>query len=215
MIVEVTSFTKVIKGATVLDDVQCSLRSGKIYGLQGKNGSGKTMLLRAVSGLIFPTSGQVSVDGMILGKDISFPDSMGLLIENSSFVGKYTGMKNLKLLAKLKDRIGDDEIADSLSRVGLNPSDGRAYKKYSLGMKQRLAIACAVMEDPDMILLDEPLNALDPSGVACVRTILREKRQAGALIVVACHDNEELRSLADEIITISEGKVVKCEKVLQ
>lgn len=213
MFVEVTSYTKKIKGATVLDNVSCSFEKGRVYGLKGKNGSGKTMLLRAISGLIFPTSGSVSVGGAVLGKDISFPDSMGLLIEEPSFIKKYTGLKNLKLLASLRDRIGNGEIADALRKAGLEPADKRTYRKYSLGMKQRLAIACAIMEDPALVLLDEPLNALDPSGVECVKTILDEKRRAGSLIVVACHDNEELHILADEILTLAEGRIIDCEKV--
>jgi ABC-2 type transport system ATP-binding protein len=211
MYVEVSSFTKKIKGITVLDNITCSFEKGRIYGLQGKNGSGKTMLLRAIAGLIFPTAGSVCVEGKTLGKEISFPTSMGLLIESPSFINKYTGMKNLRLLAQLRGSIGDKEIADSLNKVGLDPQDKRIYKKYSLGMKQRLAIACAIMEDPDLILLDEPINALDPSGIELVRSILIEKKMAGSLILVACHDYEELSILADEIITLSEGRIVNHE----
>lgn len=212
MRVEISHYTKVIKGITVLDDVNLALEPGTCYGLRGKNGSGKTMLLRAIAGLLFPTSGGVFVDGKKLGKDIDFPDSVGLLIEIPSFLPRYSGFKNLQLLAGLRGIASDDDVAEALRRVGLDPDDKRPYRKYSLGMQQRLGIACAIMEHPDLILLDEPINALDPSGVARVETIVHDERERGAIVVVACHDAEELDLLADEIFVMAEGRLISREK---
>ncbi|WP_294379372.1 ABC transporter ATP-binding protein [Senegalimassilia anaerobia] len=212
MRVEISHYTKAIKGITVLDDVNLILEPGTCYGLRGKNGSGKTMLMRAIAGLLFPTSGGVFVDGKKLGKDIDFPASVGLLIETPSFLPRYAGFKNLQLLAGLRGVAGGDDIAEALRRVGLDSDDKRPYRKYSLGMQQRLGIACAIMEHPDLILLDEPINALDPSGVARVETIVREEKERGAIVVVACHDAEELDLLADEIFVMAEGRLTSHEK---
>lgn len=213
MSIHVCSYTKTIKGITVLDGITCSFEPGRVYGLQGKNGSGKTMLLRAISGLILPTSGYVSIDGKVVGEDMVFPPSIGLLIENPSFIARYTGMKNLELLATLKGKASASRIREVLEQVGLDPADKRPYRKYSLGMKQRLGIACAVMEGPDIVLLDEPLNALDPSGISCVKRVLDDMRGRGATIVVACHDADELRQISDEILTLAEGGIVAQEQV--
>ncbi len=208
MKIKITHLSKKIKKAVILDDVNMELESGRIYGLKGKNGSGKTMLMRAICGLITPTSGTVEIDGKILGKDISFPESIGVLIENPSFISNYTGMKNLQVLASIQKRIGDEEIRNTLEMVGLDPNDKRTFKKYSLGMKQRLGIAEAIMERPDIVILDEPINALDESGAAMIREILHNLRDEGKLIILACHDTEELNFLADEIYEIAEGKIV-------
>ena len=208
MKIKITHLSKNIKKAVILDDVNMELESGRIYGLKGKNGSGKTMLMRAICGLITPTNGTVEIDGKILGKDISFPESIGVLIENPSFISNYTGMKNLQVLASIQKRIGDEEIRNTLELVGLDPNDKRTFKKYSLGMKQRLGIAEAIMERPDIVILDEPINALDETGAAMIREILHNLRNEGKLIILACHDTEELNFLADEIYEIAEGKIV-------
>ncbi len=208
MKIKITHLSKNIKKAVILDDVNMELESGRIYGLKGKNGSGKTMLMRAICGLITPTNGTVEIDGKILGKDISFPESIGVLIENPSFISNYTGMKNLQVLASIQKRIGDEEIRNTLELVGLDPDDKRTFKKYSLGMKQRLGIAEAIMERPDIVILDEPINALDETGAAMIREILHNLRNEGKLIILACHDTEELNFLADEIYEIAEGKIV-------
>lgn len=197
---------KDIKGARVLDNVNLELESGMVYGFKGKNGSGKTMLMRAISGLI-KVKGEIEIDGKILGKDFTFPPSIGILIENPSFISNYTGFENLKTLASIRERIDDDKIRQTLTEVGLEPDDKRTFKKYSLGMKQRLGIAAAIMEDPDIIILDEPINALDDSGTEQVRQILMKHKQKGALIIIACHDADELEFLSDEIIEIAEGKI--------
>ncbi len=205
----VKSATKYIKKALILDDVNIQLTGGKIYGLKGPNGSGKTMLMRLLCGLIRPTSGEVWIDGKKLGKDMDFPESVGLLIENPAFLPNYTGYENLELLAQIRGKIGAEEICQSLLEVGLEPDDPRRYRKYSLGMKQRLGIAAAIMEKPDLLIVDEPTNALDDSGVEQICTILRRERERGALVVIACHDSRLLETLSDEIYKIYEGKVTK------
>lgn len=207
--IEIRGLNKEIKGAPVLTDINLDMEGGKVYGLKGKNGSGKTMLMRAICGLIVPTSGTITINGEVLGKQISFPRSVGVLIENPSFVAGYTGMKNLQVLASIQNRIGDEEIRETIQEVGLDPDDKRTYRKYSLGMKQRLGIAAAVMEKPDIVILDEPINALDETGALKVRDILKAQKERGAVIVLACHDSEELALLSDEIIQISEGRIVK------
>lgn len=207
MKVEVRNLVKIIKGATVLDSIDLSLEGGNVYGLRGKNGSGKTMLMRAMAGLIRPTAGEVVIDGCPLAPG-AFPPSVGIMIENPAFVGKYTGFRNLKYLAGIRNQIGDGEIERVLDEVGLDSHDKRTFKKYSLGMKQRLGIACAVMESPDLLLLDEPINALDPTGVEMVRRLVARQKERGVLVVIACHDTEELDGLADEIYLMAEGRVV-------
>ena len=162
------------------------------------------MLMRAISGLILPTSGKVFINDRELGKQISFPPSIGLLIENPSFISNYTGFKNLKILASIQNRINDEDIR----KVGLDPDDTRTFKKYSLGMKQRLGIAAAIMEKPDIVILDEPINALDEAGAGLIKGILDELKANGSLIIIACHDTEELNYLSDEIYEIYEGQIV-------
>ena len=207
MYIKITDVNKTIKKAPILRDINLEFTGGKVYGLRGKNGSGKTMLMRAICGLITPDSGIIDIDGKILGKDEMFPPSIGILIENPSFISNYTGFENLKTLASIRERIDDNKIRQTLTEVGLEPDDKRTFKKYSLGMKQRLGIAAAIMEDPDIIILDEPINALDDSGTEQVRQILMKHKQRGALIIIACHDADELEFLSDEIIEIAEGKI--------
>ena len=207
MNIEVIHATKYIKKSLILKDVNIDLESGTVYGLQGPNGGGKTMLMRLLCGLIRATEGQVLIDGRELGKDMDFPSSLGLLIENPAFLPGYTGLQNLLLLAQLQDRVGETDIRQALLDVGLNPDDKRKYRKYSLGMKQRLGIAAAIMEQPELILLDEPTNALDDKGVAQICNLIRRERDRGALVVLACHDAEILENLSDEIFYIHDGIV--------
>ena len=207
MIIRTENATKYIRGALILDNVNVEFESGKIYGLQGPNGSGKTMLMRLVGGLIRPTSGEVYIDENKLGQSFDFPTSMGLLIENPAFLPNYTGLKNLELLAGIKGNVSLEQLRQTIRDVGLNPDDKRKYRKYSLGMKQRLGIAAAIMEKPDLILMDEPTNALDDAGVERICLLLRRERDRGALILMACHDAAILEQMSDEIYTIYEGKV--------
>ena len=207
MIIRTENATKYIRGTLILDKVNVEFESGKIYGLQGPNGSGKTMLMRLVGGLIRPTSGEVYIDENKLGQSFDFPTSMGLLIENPAFLPNYTGLKNLELLAGIKGNVSLEQLRQTIRDVGLNPDDKRKYRKYSLGMKQRLGIAAAIMEKPDLILMDEPTNALDDTGVEQICQLLRRERDRGALILMACHDAAILEQMSDEIYTIYEGKV--------
>lgn len=213
MKLEIKDYTKVIRGNTVLDRVSLTLTGGKIYGLKGINGSGKTMLMRAVCGLILPTHGSVIIDGKTLGKELSFPESAGVLIENPSFLPNLTGIRNLKILADLQGGVTEEQIRGALTTVGLDPDDRRKFRKYSLGMKQKLGIAAAILGDPELIILDEPLNALDTDGVEMVHTVLAQAKARGALIILACHDAEELNALSDEIITIERGKITNISAV--
>lgn len=207
MNIRVSNATKYIRGTKILDGVSIDLAGGNIYGLQGPNGSGKTMLMRLISGLIRPSSGDVFIDGIKLGDDFDFPTSMGLLIENPAFLPNYTGLKNLELLAGIKGKIDLEQIRKTLVDVGLNPDDKRKYRKYSLGMKQRLGIAAAIMEKPDLILMDEPTNALDDEGVDQICELLRRERDRGALVILSCHNATTLEMMSDVIFSVSEGKV--------
>jgi ABC-2 type transport system ATP-binding protein len=207
MKIEIKDYCKTIKGVVILDHINLTLESGKSYGFQGKNGSGKTMLMRAICGLIKPTSGCVEIDGKRLGKDMSFPDSIGALIENPAFLGGYTGLQNLEMLASIQGKVGTEEIREVITQVGLDPDDTRKYRKYSLGMKQKLGIAAAFMEHPAIIVLDEPINAIDEKGVEQVKQMVANAKERGAIIIVACHDAEELNVLSDEIIRIEEGRI--------
>ncbi len=205
---KIEGLTKKIRGVTILDDINLTLTGGKCYGIEGKNGSGKTMLMRAVAGLIRPTSGKISIGEKVLHKDFSFPPSIGVLIENPAFVDDYSAFKNLKILASINRKIKDEEIIEVLEKVGLDPYDKKKYKKFSLGMKQKLGIANAVMEKPDIVMLDEPINAIDDTGVKSIREIIDKLKSQGSLILVACHDREELELLSDEIYTIFEGRII-------
>lgn len=198
---------KTIKGVDVLMDISMTLESGKIVGFRGVNGSGKTMLMRMISGLIRPTKGTVTIDGKVLGKDLSFPPSIGTLIENPAFLDGYSGFENLKVLASIRNRVSDSDIRETIIRVGLDPENKKAFRKYSLGMKQRLGIAAAVLEHPELILLDEPTNALDVDGVEMVQNVIQQEKERGALILLSCHDPQVLNSLADEIYHIQEGRL--------
>lgn len=210
MKIKIEHLTKTIKGVCVLDDVSMELESGNIYGFQGKNGSGKTMLLRAVCGLIYATKGTIRIDGKAIGKDMSSPPGVGVLIENPAFLGEYSGYDNLKMLATIRGKKMD--IKDALKKVGLDPYDKRKYRKYSLGMKQRLGIACAIMEEPKLLVLDEPFNALDQAGQEEIAKIIVEMKKKGCLILLTSHDKEELEKLSDEIFIVENGKFRKKEK---
>lgn len=205
--IKLENVCKQIKGNSVLDNISIEMESGRIYGFQGINGSGKTMLMRVISGLIRPTSGQVFINKKRLGKDITFPENMGLLIENPAFLDSYSGFENLKILASIKEKISDDIIKNVITKVGLDPNDKKKYRKYSLGMKQRLGIAAALMENPDLIILDEPTNALDSNGVETVKQLIFEYKNSGALIILSCHDFSILEMLSDEIILLERGKI--------
>ena len=199
MKIEIEHVSKKIKDALVLDDVCMTLESGNIYGFQGVNGSGKTMLMRAVSGLMYPTSGSIRIDGKVLGKNMAFPEKIGMLIENPAFIDSYTGYDNLKMLASINK--GEVDISRALETVGLNPQDKRKYRKYSLGMKLR-----ALLSPYDLLLLDEPFNALDKEGQEKLSEIIRDMRDKGSLILLSSHDKDELENLSDVIYLVDSGR---------
>lgn len=207
MKIVVDHVTKTFGNTNVIEAVSMEMESGRVYGLQGINGCGKTMLMRLISGLIHPTTGQIFVDGKVLRGENSFPKSMGLLIENPSFLNSYSGYRNLEMLASISGKIGKKDVRMALERVGLSESADKKYGKYSLGMRQRLGIACAIMERPELILLDEPFLSLDEAAVGMVADIIRQEKERGALIILACHDYEMLSGASDEIFKIVGGKL--------
>lgn len=209
--IKVEKLSKEIKGQVILDEINLSLEKGKIYGFRGRNGSGKTMLFRALTGLIRPTSGTISIENKMLHKDISFPESVGILIEYPGFIPEYTGFSNLKLLSMIQQKISDDDIRVAISQVGLDPNDKRKFKKYSLGMKQRLGIAQAIMEKPDLLILDEPTNALDEEAIDMICNLLLALKKEGKTILIASHDRETLQKVSDIIYYIDSGKIIKSE----
>ncbi|MGN0165028.1 MAG: ABC transporter ATP-binding protein [Lachnospiraceae bacterium] len=213
MQIELVNINKTIKKAEILKDISMEFSSGKIYGLRGKNGCGKTMLMRAISGLMYLDSGKVLINGKELHKDMDFPESIGVLIENPAFLPRYTGFQNLKMLGSIGTKVSDEEIRLALERVGLDPDDKRTYRKYSLGMKEKLGIANAIMGEPDIIILDEPINALDEESVERIKNVLIELRNKEKLIIIACHDREELEYLSDVIYVLKDGSFVDTEVI--
>lgn len=213
MSVEIKGLNKSIQGVSILKDISMGFPSGCVTGLSGVNGSGKTMLIRAVAGLIRPNSGTIDIDGKRLWRDISFPPSVGVLIENPAFLNDRTGLENLRILASIKNLVAEHELRQTLEDVGLDPDDKRKFRKYSLGMKQRLGIAAAVMERPDLLLLDEPTNALDSDGVAMFKRTIARERERGATCVISCHDASILRELSDQIYYLAEGHIDGYEKL--
>lgn len=210
MQIELSHVTKRLGKNTVLDDVTMAMSPGRVYGLWGINGSGKTMLMRVIAGLIYPTSGEIRIDGKVLGRDAAFPESMGLLLESPSFLDSYTGFENLKLLSEMRREIDDARIFQAMRYVGLDAQDTRRYRKYSLGMKQRLGIAAAIMERPRLVLLDEPTNSLDEAAVGMLAPIIRDMRGDGALIVVSSHDKKFLYDVSDAVYHIRAGRNEGC-----
>jgi ABC-2 type transport system ATP-binding protein len=202
----IENLSKTIKNNMILDNVNLTFESGHVYGLVGRNGSGKTMLLRAICGLIFPDSGKVIIDGKQLHKDISFPESCGIIIENTDLLPNFSAFDNLKMLSEIKNTANDNMIKSAIKSVGLDPDSKKKVKTFSLGMKQRLSIAQALFEDPDILLLDEPTNALDEDGVNDVRRILLEQKKKNKLIIIASHNKEDISLLSDTVISVSNGR---------
>lgn len=205
--IRIDHVSKIIRNSEILRDISLEMDAGMIYGFEGYNGSGKTMLMRTIAGLIYPTEGEIYINDVRLTSRSEYPASIGILIENPAFLAGYTGLENLKILASIKNEITEDEIRQCITAVGLEPGDKRKYKKYSLGMKQRLGIAAAIMERPDILILDEPINALDKDGVEMVKRLILREKERGALVIVSCHDAGFLRSVSDRLYYIEQGKL--------
>lgn len=208
MIIKIEDLSKRIKGVNVLEHIELELSGGSIYGVIGPNGSGKTMLLRAIAGLIRPTSGKVYIDDKQLHKELSFPPEMGILIEKPELLNHLTGMENLMLLAGIRNVISKDQIKAYMKSFGLDPASKKTVKKYSLGMKQKLGIIQAIMEAPELMILDEPFNALDEATVQMLYKMFKEYKEAGKLLILTSHHREDIEMLCDKIIKLQEGKVI-------
>ena len=203
--VAVENVTKRFKETTALDQVSVSFERGKIHGLIGRNGSGKTVLLKCICGFMEPTEGEVYVDGARVRS--SCPQDIGIILEEPGFVGSVSGFKNLKMLASIRKKISDERIREVMGQVGLDPGMKKAVKHYSLGMRHRLGIAQAIMEFPRLLLLDEPMNGLDRQGVLQMRDLFKELREEGTTIVVASHYAEDIDALCDTVHEMDQGHI--------
>ncbi|QAV86147.1 ABC transporter ATP-binding protein [Bacillus subtilis] len=206
--IECTNVYKKLKGNLVLNDINLTIKKNEFVVLKGHNGSGKTMILRAIAGLLKLTKGQIIVNNLVIGKDTDFSRNTGILIEYPSFIPVYTGYQNLKFLASINKKVSDQEIRKMIEQVGLDPEDKRKVKRYSLGMKQRLGLAQALMESPSLLLLDEPTNALDKKGIQLITDLLKKEKEKGTTIVVASHDETLTENnIVDRVIHISNGRL--------
>lgn len=207
MYVEVNNITKELGKNIILDNISCAFERGKIYGIRGKNGSGKTMLLKAIAGLTRIDEGEIIVGGKKLEQGNEFPEDVSALIENPGMIGNYSGMRNLKILSQIRNRISEEEIMKYMEKFSLNPIDKKKVKKYSLGMRQKLGIIAALMDNSKLVLLDEPTNALDSNSISVLNELLFEQKKKGSVIIITSHDFEELRLVADEIYEMESGKL--------
>ena len=205
----VENVTKAFGRQEVLKTVCVKFEMGKIYGIVGRNGSGKTVLLKCICGLLYPTTGTVTVDGKIVGKEVDYPENIGFIIESPGFLPGYSGLKNLKYLAAIRGKVKEDKIRKYMELVGLDPADKKHVGNYSLGMRQRLGIAQALMENPDILILDEPMNALDNHGVEEMRAVLLKMKEQGKLIVIASHVRDDIDILCDEVYGMDGGIMKK------
>ncbi len=198
---------KCINGISIFENINASFKSGTIYGLIGRNGSGKTMLLKSICGLSHITSGTILVHGKRVGEEVDIPDDIGAIIEVPGFLPDLSGYQNLKYLADIRRRIGKDEIYQAMKTVGLDPESKKKVRKYSLGMRQRLGIAQAIMENPDILLLDEPMNGLDIHGVEDVKVLLKALRNKGKTIILTSHHREDIQELCNVVYTMVDGRI--------
>lgn len=212
-IIEITNLCKSFKETKVLNDITIKIKKGNIIGIIGRNGSGKTVLFKCICGLVSPTKGTVKISNKILGKDMDIPDNIGAIIETPGFLPNYNGFKNLKFLAMIKNQISNEHIKDTIKLVGLNPDSKKHVGKYSLGMRQRLGIAQAIMEDPDVLILDEPMNGLDNDGVQDMRKLFLKLKEQGKTILLASHNKEDIEVLCDVVYSMDKGilEVLKSE----
>lgn len=209
IIIKVVNLTKTYGNINVLDNVSVNFERGQIHGLVGRNGSGKTMLMKCICGFVMPTKGSIIVEGKIIGKDIDIPKNIGAIIENPGFLANYSGYNNLKFLASINKKIDKEQIRQTLKMVGLDPDSKKHVSKYSMGMRQRLGLAQALMEDPDILFLDEPMNGLDKRGVEEMRELFSRLREEGKTIIMANHSAEDIDILCDTVYEMDLGVINK------
>jgi ABC-2 type transport system ATP-binding protein len=205
--IEINDCSKVIKKTTILDHIDLKLEKNRIYGFVGRNGSGKTMLFKILTGLAQPSSGEIRINGQRVSPQSGYPAKLGVMIENNGLWPYLTAFENLSTLAAIRRELSDEEIAAVIERVGLS-NDGKKFAKYSLGMKQRLVFAQAIMEKPELLILDEPTNALDTEGVRLFKEIIRQEKERGATVLIASHSLEDFPDFCDTIIPMEAGRVV-------
>lgn len=203
--IEVQNVVKRFRDQVVLKNVSISFEKGKIHGIVGRNGSGKTVLFKCICGLMHPEEGVILVNGKRVGRDVDMPEDIGAIIEAPGFLPNYSGYKNLRFLANIRRKIGKEEILNALKTVGLDPESRKHVGKYSLGMRQRLGIAQAIMEDPEILILDEPMNGLDNAGVQDIRALLLELKAQGKTILLASHNHEDIAALCDTVHEMDGG----------
>lgn len=207
-IIEVENAVKKYKETVALNDVSIEFQKNKITGIIGRNGSGKTVLLKSICGLTKLTSGRIKVDGKVVGKDIEKPKNIGAIIETPGFINEFSGIKNLEILYSLNNKPDKEKLEGIMCQVGLNPKEKKKVSKYSLGMRQRLGIAQAIMEDPDILILDEPTNALDKHGVDEFRELLLRLKKEGKTIIIASHNSKDIELLCDVVYELDGGRLV-------
>lgn len=205
--IKLTNVTKSYGRERVLNNVNAFFRDGEIHGIIGRNGSGKTVLLKCIAGLTTPDRGTIRVGRRVIGRDIETPPRLGAIIETPGFLPNYSGFRNLKFLADIRDRIDDQDICDAMRRVGLNPASRKHVGKYSLGMRQRLGIAQALMEYPRLLILDEPMNGLDNEGVEDMRELFLELRDEGCTLLIASHSPLDIQELCDHVYEMDRGRL--------
>lgn len=203
--IEVQNVVKRFRDQVVLKNVSISFEKGKIHGIVGRNGSGKTVLFKCICGLMHPEEGVILVNGKRVGRDVDMPEDIGAIIEAPGFLPNYSGYKNLRFLANIRRKIGKEEILNVLKTVGLDPESRKHVGKHSLGMRQRLGIAQAIMEDPEILILDEPMNGLDNAGVQDIRALLLELKAQGKTILLASHNHEDIAALCDTVHEMDGG----------
>ena len=212
-VIVIDKLTKSFKGKTVLEDVNMRLQKGRIYGIVGDNGSGKTVLLKLICGFMKPDSGTVTVNGKVIGKDSDFPENTGIIIEAPGFLPNYSGMKNLEYLASIRGKIGKEQIESAMKTVGLDPSSKLRVGKYSLGMKQRLGIAQAIMENQQLLILDEPMNALDKDAVEEMRKLFLRFKASGKTMLIVSHNEGDISTHCDEVYEFDGARIKRRETV--
>lgn len=207
--IEIDHVTKKFGEDTILNDINITMDAGRVYGISGNNGSGKTVLMKCICGFLPVTAGRIRVGGKTIGVETDFPESIGVIIETPGFLTNLSGMRNLEILAGLRGIISRKEMREAMEKAGLNPDLKKAVSKYSLGMRQRLGIAQAIMEDPEFLILDEPFNGLDKHGVSDIRELLLDLKRQGKTILLASHNSEDIRILCDRVFEMDGGRILE------